>query len=143
MNNQENRSIRKKNHNITPVIQLSPRLNDQTPSGNRPRDLQRLQTTVRRKDVQLGNHQRCAQEYCKLHRCGGDRIDCDVPSYDRSHIGVEDKRRRGDPEQIGGNGDRYRRGSPHDSGQEDDIESIRLRGQQGPDEELLDKGVPG
>ena len=43
-------------------------------------------------------------------------IDRDVPSYDRSHIGVEDKQRRGDPEQIGGSGDRYRRGSAHNNG---------------------------
>ena len=55
---------------------------------------------------------------------------------------MEDKRRRGDPEQIGGSGDRYRRGSPHDSGREDDIESIQLRGQQGPDEGHQDEGVP-
>ena len=72
--------------------------------------------TERGKDVQLGNHQQRAQGYCELHRCGGDRIDRDVPSYDRNCIGVEDKQRRGDPERIGGNGDRYRRGSPHDSG---------------------------
>ena len=121
---------------------MSPRLNDQTPCGNRSRDLQRSRTTARGKDVQLDNHQQCAQGYCKLHRCGGDRIDCDVPSYDRSYIGVEDKQRRGDPEWIGGSGDRYRRGSPHNSGQEDDIESIWLRGWQGLDEELQDEGVP-
>ena len=142
MNNQENRSIKEKNRNITPFIQLSPRLNDQTSCGNRPRDLQRLQTTARGKDVQLDSHQQCAQGSCKLHRCDGDRIGHDVPSYDRSHIGVKDKWRRGDLERIGGNGDRYRRGSPHDSDQEDDIESIQLRGQQGPDEELQDKEVP-
>ena len=116
VNNQKNRTIREKNCNITPFVQLSPRLNDQTPSGNRPRDLQRLQMTVRGKDVQLDNHQRRAQGYRKFHRCGGGRIDHNVPSYDRSHIGVEDKQRRGDPERIGGNGDRYRRSSPHDSG---------------------------
>ena len=110
VNNQENRMIREKNRNITPFIQLSPRLNDYTPSGNGPRNLQRSWTTARGKDVQLDNHQQCAQGYHKLHRCGGDRIDHNVPSYDRSHIGVEDKRRRGDPEWIGGNGDRYRRG---------------------------------
>ena len=138
VDNQENRTVREKNCNTTPLVQLSPRLNDKTPSGNRPRDLQRLQTTVRGKDVQLDSRQRCAQGYCKLHRCDGDRIAHDVPSYDRSYIGVEDKQRRGDPEWIGGSGDRYRRGSPHHSGQEDDIESIQLRGQQGLDEELLD-----
>ena len=71
--------------------------------------------TARGKDVQLDSHQRRAQGYCKLHRCSGDRIDHDVPSYDRNCIDVEDKQRRGDPEQIGGNGDRYRRGSPLNS----------------------------
>ena len=79
---------------------------------------------------------------CVTHRCNGDRIGHDVPSYDRSHIGVEDKQRRGDPEWIGGSGDRCRRGNPHDSGREDDIESIRLEGQQGLDEELQDEEVP-
>ena len=142
MNNQENGTIREKNHNITPIVQLSPRLNDQTSCGDGSRDLQRLQTTVRGKDVQLGNHQQHAQGYCKLHRCSGDRINCDVPSYDRNHIGIKDKRSRGDLEWIGDSGDRYKRGSPHDSGREDGIESIQLRGQQGLGEELLDGGVP-
>ena len=142
MNNQENGTVREKNCNITPFVQLSPRLNDKTSGGNRAKDLQRLRMTARGKDVQLDSHQQCAQGYCKLHRCGGGRIDCNVPSYDRSHIGVEDKQRRGDPERIGGSGDRYRRGSPHDSDQEDDIESIQLESQQGPDEELLGKEVP-
>ena len=116
--------VREKNCNITPFVQLSPRLNDQTPSGNGPRDLQRLQTTARGKDVQLDNLQRRAQGYCKLHRCGGDRIDHNVPSDDRSHIGVKDKQRRGDLEWIGGNGGKYRRGSPHDSDREDGNENI-------------------
>ena len=58
------------------------------------------------------------------------------------HNSVEGKQRRGGPEWIGGSGDRYRRGSPHNSGREDDIESIQLWGQQGLDEELLDEGVP-
>ena len=142
VDNQENRTVREKNCNITPFIQLSPRLDDKTPSGNRPRDLQRLWMTVRGKDVQLDSHQQCAQGYCKLHKRDGDRIGHDVPSYDRSHIGVEDKRRRGDLEQIGGSGDRHRRDNPHDSGREDDIESMWLRGHQGPDEELQDEGVP-
>ena len=97
---------------------------------------------MRGKDVQLDNHQQHAQGYHKFHRCGGGRINHDVPSYDRSHIGVEDKQRRGDLEWIGGNGDRYRRGSPHDSGQEDGIKNIWLRGQQEQDEELQDKEVP-
>ena len=142
MKNQENGMVREKNRNITPFIQLSPRPDDKTSSGNRAKDLQRSQTTARGKDVQLDSHQQRAQGYCKLHRCGGGRIDCDVPSYDRSHIGAEDKQRRGDPEQIGGSVDRYRRGSPHDSGREDDIESIWLEGQQGLDKELLDEEVP-
>ena len=115
VDNQENRMVREKNCNITPFVQLSPRLDDKTPSGYRPRDLQRSRTTARGKDVQLDSHQWHAQEYCKLHRCDGDRISHNVPSYNRSHIGVEDKWRRGDPEWIGGSGDRYRRGNPHDS----------------------------
>ena len=97
---------------------------------------------MRGKDVQLDSHQQRAQVYCKLHRCSGDRISHNVPSYDRSHIGVEEKQRRGDPEWRGDSGDRYRRGNPHDSDQEDDIESIRLEGQQGLDKELLDEEVP-
>ena len=125
MNNQENGMVREKNHNITPFVQLSSRLDDKTSSGNRPKDLQRSRTTARGKDVQLDSHQQRAQGYCKLHRCSGDRIDHVVPSYDRSHIGAEDKWRRGDPEWKGGNGDRYRRGSPLNCGQEDDIESIQ------------------
>ena len=116
MNDQQDRTIRKNNCNITPFIYLSPRLNDQTPSDNRTRDLQRSQMTVRGKDVQLDNYQQRAQGYCKLHRCGGDRISHNVPSYDRNHIGIEDKQRRGDPEWIDGSGGRCRRDSPHDSG---------------------------
>ena len=50
VDNQENRMVREKNCNITPFVQLSPRLDDKTPSGNRPRDLQRLRTTARGKD---------------------------------------------------------------------------------------------
>ena len=142
MYDQKNRTMRKKNRNITPFIHLSPRLNDQTSCCERARILQRLRTTEKGKDVQLGNHQRRAQGYCKLHRCSGDRIDCNVPSYDRNHIGVEDKWRRGDPEWIGGNGGRYRRGSPHNSGREDGIESIQLGGQQEQGKELLDKEAP-
>ena len=119
--------LRKKNHNITPFIHLSPRLNDQTSCCKRARVLQRLWTTERGKDVQLDNHQQRAQGYCKLHRCGGDRINHDVPSYDRNHIDVKDKWRRGDLEQIGGNGDRYKRGSPLNSDREDGTESIQLK----------------
>ena len=108
--------MRKKNCNITPFVHLSPRLNDQTSDSKRARVLQRLQMTERGKDVQLDSHQLHAQGYHKLHRCGGDRIDHDVPSYDRNYIDVEDKWRRGDLEWIDGNGGRYRRDSPHDSG---------------------------
>ena len=57
VNNQKNGTVREKNHNITPFIQLSPRLDDKTSSGNRPKDLQRSWTTVRGKDVQLDSHQ--------------------------------------------------------------------------------------
>ena len=49
--------MREKDCNITPFIQSSPRLNDHTSSGNGAKVLQRLQTTVREKDVQLGSHQ--------------------------------------------------------------------------------------
>ena len=112
MYNQQDRAIRKNNCNITPFIYLSPRLNDQTPSDNRTRDLQRSWMTTRGKDVQLDNHQQHAQEYCKLYRCGGDRIDHDVLSYGRNCIGIKDKQRRGDLEWIGGNVGRCRMGSP-------------------------------
>ena len=133
--------MRKKNCNITPFVQLSPRLNDQTPSGNGPRDLQRLWMTVRGKDVQLDNHQQRAQGYHKFHRCGGGRIDLDVPNYGSNCIGIEDKQRRDDPEWIGGSGGRYRKGSPHDSDQEDGIESTQLEGWQEWDEGHLGEEV--
>ena len=81
--------------------------------------------TERGKDAQLDNHRQHDQGYCKLHRCSGDRIDLDVPSYDRSYIGIKDKQRRGDPEQIGGNVGRCRMGSPLDNDQEDGTESIQ------------------
>ena len=108
--------MRKKDCNITPFVQSSPRLNDQTSSGNGTKVLQRLRTTVREKDVQLDSHQRCVQGYRKYCRFGGDRINHDVPSYDRSHIGIEDKRRKGVPAQIGGNGGMCRMGNSLDSG---------------------------
>ena len=116
MNDQQDGTVRKKNHNITPFIHLSPRLNNQTPSDNRTRDLQRSWMTTRGKDVQLDNHQQHAQEYCKLYRCSGDRIDHDVLSYGRNCIGIKDKQRKGDLEQIGGSGGKCRRDSPHNSG---------------------------
>ena len=121
--------MRKKNCNITPFVQSSPRLNNQTSRGNGTKVLQRLQTTVRETDVQLDSHQRCVQGYRKYHRLGGDRIDHDVPSYDRSRIGIEDKRRKDGQARIGGNGGKCRMDSPLDSGREDDIESTPLGGQ--------------
>ena len=131
MNEKQSRTMRKQNCNITLFIQSSPRLNDQTLSGNRARVLQRSRTTVREKDVQLGSHQRCDQGYCKYYRFGGDRIDHDVPSYDRSHIGIEDKWRKDVPAWIGGNGGMCRMGNPLNSGREDDTESTQSKGQQG------------
>ena len=95
--------MRKKDCNITPFVQLSPRLNDQTSSGNGAKVLQRLQTTAREKDVQLDSHQRHVQGYHKYYRFDGDRIDHDVPSYDRNHIGIEDKWRKDVLARIGGN----------------------------------------
>ena len=97
MSKEQNRAMRKKDCNITPFVQLSPRLNDQASSGKGTRILQRLWTTVREKDVQLDSHQRHVQGYRKYYRFGGDRIDHDVPSYDRNHIGIEDKWRRDVP----------------------------------------------
>ena len=62
------------------------------------------------------SHQRCAQEYRKHYRFGGDRINHDVPSYDRNCIGIKDKRRKDVLARIGGNGGKCRMGSPLDSG---------------------------
>ena len=118
--------MRKKNCNITPFIQSSPRLNNQTSRGNRTKVLQRSWTTARETDVQLDSHQRRAQGYRKYYRLGGDRIDHDVPSYDRNRTGIEDKRRKDVPVQIGGNGGMCRMGSPLNSGREDDTESTPL-----------------
>ena len=125
MEEKQNGTMRKKNCNITPFVQSSPRLNNQTPRGNRIKVLQRSWTTARETDVQLDSHQQRAQGYCKYYRFGGDRIDHDVPSYDRSRIGTEDKRRKDGQAQIGGSGGRYRMDSPLDSGREDDIESTQ------------------
>ena len=122
--------MRKKNCNITPFIQSSPRLNDQTSRGNRTKVLQRSQTTARETDVQLDSHQRHAQGYRKYYRFGGDRISHDVPSCDRNRTGIEDKRRKDVPVRIGGNGGMCRMGSPLDSGREDDTESTPLGDQQ-------------
>ena len=94
----------------------SPRLNDQTSSDEGARILQRSRTTEREINVQLDSHQQHVQGYRKYHRFSGDRIDHDVPSYDRNYIGIEDKWRRGVPVQIGGNEGTCRRGSPLDSG---------------------------
>ena len=116
MNEKQSRTIRKKDCNITPFVQSSPRFNDQTPSGNGAKILQRSRTTAREKDVQLDSHQRHVQGYCKYYRFGGDRIDPDVPSYDRNHIGIEDKQRKDVPVRIGGSGGMCRMGNPLDSG---------------------------
>ena len=116
MNEKQSRTMGKKDCNITPFVQSSPRLNEQTSSSNRARVLQRSRTTAREKDVQLGSHQRRDQGYRKYYRFGGDRIDHDVPSYDRSHIGIEDKRRKDVPARIGGNGGTCRMDNPLDSG---------------------------
>ena len=85
---------------------------------------------MRETDVQLDSHQRRAQGYRKYYRFGGDRIDHNVPSYDRNHIGIEDKRRKDVLARIGGNGGMCMMGSPLDSGREDDIESTLLGDQQ-------------
>ena len=134
--------MRKKNCNITPFVQSSPRLNNQTPRGNRTKVLQRSWMTVRETDVQLDSHQWRVQGYHKYYRFGGDRIDHDVPSYDRSHIGIEDKRRKDVQARIGGNGGKCRMDSPLDSGREDDIESTPLRDQREQVEGHQGKGVP-
>ena len=141
MGKEQNRVMRKKDHNITLFIQLSPRLNDQTSSGEGARILQRSRTTERETDVQLDSHQQHVQGYCKYHRFSGDRIDHDVPSYDRNYIGIEDKRRRDVPVQIGGNEGTCMRGSPLDSGRDDDTESIQSEDQQGQVEVHQGEGV--
>ena len=107
--------MRKKNCNNTPFVHLSPRLNDQTPSGDRVRILQRSWMTARETDVQLDSHQRRAQEYRKWYRFGGDRIDHNVPSYNRNRIDSEDKRRKDVQGRISGSEGTYRRDSPRDS----------------------------
>ena len=134
--------MRKKDCNITPFVQSSPRLNDQTSSGNGTKVLQRLRTTARETDVQLDSHQRCAQGYRKYYRFSGDRIDHDVPSYDRNHIGIKDKRRKGVLVRIGGNGGMCRMDNPLNSGREDDIESTPSEGQRERVEGCQGKGVP-
>ena len=92
--------MRKKNRNITPFIYLSPRLNHYSSVGKQLKDLQRSQTTVREKDVQLDSQQAHAQGYCNLHRLSEGRINHDVPIYDRNHIGIEDKWRKDVLQQI-------------------------------------------
>ena len=122
-------TMRKKDCNITPFIQSSPRLNDQTSSSNRTRVLQRSRTTARETNVQQDSHQRCAQGYHKYYRFGGDRINHDVPSYNRNHIGIKDKQRKGVPARIGGNGGMCRMDSPLNNGREDDIKNTLSKGQ--------------
>ena len=134
--------MRKKNCNITPFVQSSPRLNNQTPRGNRTKDLQRSRTTVRETDVQLDSHQRRGQGYRKYYRFSGDRIGHDVPSYDRNRIGIEDKRRKDVPVRIDGSEGRCTTDSPLDSGREDDIESTPLGGQREQVEGRQGEGVP-
>ena len=133
--------MRKKDCNITPFVQLSPRLNNQTSRGNGTKVLQRSRMAARETDVQLDSHQRCAQGYCKHYRFGGDRIGHDVPSYDRNRIGIEDKQRKDVPVWIGGNGGMYRMDNPLDSGREDDIESTPSEGQREQVEERQGEGV--
>ena len=96
--------------------------------------------TVRETDVQLDSHQWRVQGYHKYYRFGGDRIDHDVPSYDRNRIGIKDKRRKDGQVRIGGNGDKCRMGNPLDSGREDDIESTLSKGQRERDEERQGEG---
>ena len=132
--------MRKKDCNITPFVQLSPRLYNQTSRGNRVKVLQRSRTTARETDVQLDSHQRRAQGYRKYYRFGGDRISHNVPSYDRNRIGIEDKWRKDVPVRIGGNGGKCRMDNPLDSGQEDDIESTPSEGQQEQVEEHQGEG---
>ena len=57
MSKEQNGAMRKKDRNITPFVQLSPRLNDQTSSGKGAKILQRSRMTEREKDVQLDSHQ--------------------------------------------------------------------------------------
>ena len=121
--------MRKKDCNITPFVQSSPRLNDQTSRGNGTKVLQRSQTTARETNVQLDSHQRRAQGYRKYYRFSGGRISHDVPSYDRNRIGIEDKQRQDVPAWIGGNGGMCRMDNPLDSGREDDTESTLSKGQ--------------
>ena len=132
--------MRKKDCNITPFVQLSPRLNDQTLSSDGAKVLQRPRTTAREKDVQLDSHQRCVQGYRKYYRFGGDRIDHDVPSYDRNHIGIEDKQRKDVPVRISGNEGMCRMGNPLNSGREDDTESTLSEDQRERVEERQGKG---
>ena len=134
--------MRKKNCNITPFVQLSPRLDDQPSRSNRTKVLQRLRTTVRETNVQLDSHQRRGQGYRKHYRFGGGRIGHDVPSYDRNRIGIEDKRRKDVPVRRDGSGGKCMKDSPLDSGREDDIENTLLGDQRGQVEGCQGEGVP-
>ena len=66
----------------------------------------------------------------------------DVPSYDRNRIGSEDKQRKDVLVRIDGSGGRCTTDSSLDSGREDDIESIPLRGQREQVEGHQGEGVP-
>ena len=134
--------MRKKDCNITPFVQSSPWLNDQTSRSEGTRILQRLRTTARETDVQLDSHQRRAQGYRKYYRFGGDRINHDVPSYDRNRIEIEDKRRKDGQARIGGSEGMCRMGNPLDSGREDDTESTLSEDQREQVEEHRGEGVP-
>ena len=79
----------------------------------------------RKRNIQLDSHQQHVQGYCKYYRFGGDRINHDVPSYDRNHIRIEDKQKRDVPVWISGNEGMCRRGNPLDSGRDNDTENTR------------------
>ena len=99
--------------------------------------------TERAKDVQLGSHQQCVQGYCKYYRFSGDRINHDVPSYDRNCIDVEDKWRRDVLAWIGGSEGTCRMGNPLNSGREDDTESTQSEDQREQVKGHQGKEVPG
>ena len=87
-------------------------------------------------------YQRHVQGYRKYYRFSGDRIDHDVPSYDRNRIGIEDKQRKDVPAQISGNEGMCRMGNPLDSGREDDTESTLSEDQRGLVEKHQGEGEP-
>ena len=72
-------------------------------------------TTAREKDVQLDSQQAFVQGYCNFHRLGEGRIDHDVPSCGRNHIGIEDKQKKDVLEWIGDSGGKCKRDNFRDS----------------------------